>query len=676
MSNMLRFFRPLGLCCLAFLLLGCPTLRNAIMLSTQDLDFDIDDLPVSIDVWNGDVGLPLMTISVEPTVNWLIVNPGVVVSAAPVNGVTDRRSVSIQVQRELIGLGTTTGHVVFSGEGLRSKTLTVRATRTEDAIVVSKTSLDFGLDEAPISLAVWNGVADLASITVDIAPTVTWLSVSPRQVTSEAPADGVEDRKPVTVSLDRTELSAGPHIGAITFSGNGLVTKTVDVTVIQQSSGGGSGLTLSDVKQQYSAPYLLDFGFTLLDGDGAVIVAEPAQFNVSAFEGDIDVSALGGVHLKRGAARPLKMELVMDYALGMQTIPDAVAGMETAAKETLLPALNADAQVGITVFHASDELPVRVADFTVERDYLADRIDAIRDEIVAGFYSGSRIWDALFQAAELFPGENPSNEARYIVLMSDGKDTSSSLHTLDDAINEAIARGVKVHAIGFGDNVNVTNMLRLTSLTGGEYIPAAEVADIEQSILEIVDSLGGQYNLRWAALARNTPFTPFFTVSMGEDSASYTATTEFVPQDYAGDEREGRLAFDTSNTVMRTTAFLRATYVPRVIDRFRIFLQSDTTFNVSLVGATDGGLMAGWTLTETETDGGTWYEAVSPDAAIPFGTFGPMLRIDFDELIEEGTPLFNTVTVDNSLYASAQTFVVEGYEPEPPVTKQAGSNGD
>jgi len=661
MSTMVRVFRPIAVCCLALSLLGCPTLRNAIVLSAEDLEFDIEDLPLSIDVWNGDTGLPVMAVTVTPDVPWLVVNPLSLVSAAPSGATLDRKPVTIQVTRALIGLGTSVGHVVFAGDGLQSKTLTVRATRTEDAIRVSRSTLNFDLDTDPQSISVWNGITDLPSITVDVVPTVSWLTVTPTRVSSLAPSGGTEDRRQLTVTVDRTGLAIGPHVGALTFSGVGLLTKEVGVTVVQQDGGGEGGLNLEDVSFEYSAPYLLDFGFTLLDDQGSVVIAEPAQFTVTAYEGEIDVSSLGGVHLKRGAARPLKMELVMDYALGMQVQEGAIAAMEDAATNTLLPALNADAQVGLTVFHASDELPVRAAEFTVERDYLAERIAAVNDEVVAGFYSGSRIWDAVYQAAELFPEDNAQRESRYIVLMTDGLDTSSSLHTLDDAINEAVARDVKVFAIGFGDHVNVTSMLRLTGLTGGEYLPATNLEDIEQGILDMVESLGGQYNLRWAALARSAPFTPFFTLGIAGDAASYTTTTPFVPQDHAGDERRGLLSFEASNTVVRTTAFLRAAYVPRVIDRFRIFLASDTAFTVSLVDAADDGLLGGWSLTETPEGDGAWYEAASPGAAIPFGTYGPMLRVAFDDVIPEETPLFTEVIVDNTLYASGQSFVVEGY---------------
>ena len=83
-------------------------------------------------------------------------------------------------------------------------------------------------------------------------------------------------------------------------------------------------------------------------------------------------------------------------------------------------------------------------------------------------------------------------------------------------------------------------------------------------------------------------------------------------------------------------------------------------------------LCGGWTLTETAVDGGVWYEAVSPADPIPFGTFGPMLRIDFDDLIPAEMPLFTEVAVDNTVYTNAQTFVVEGYEPAAESMEESG----
>ena len=89
-----------------------------------------------------------------------------------------------------------------------------------------------------------------------------------------------------------------------------------------------------------------------------------------------------------------------------------------------------------------------------------------------------------------------------------------------------------------------------------------------------------------------------------------------------------------------------------------------------MVDASNDGLLSGWTLTSTEDPegNGITLDFQSPDDPMPFGAFGPMLRISFDALLPEGEPLFSQVYVDNTIYegGGGQSFVVDGYDNTPP----------
>ena len=119
----------------------------------------------------------------------------------------------------------------------------------------------------------------------------------------------------------------------------------------------------------------------------------------------------------------------------------------------------------------------------------------------------------------------------------------------------------------------------------------------------------------------------------------------------------------------RTTAFLRAAYVPRYITRIALHVVSPYAFTVTAIGATDGGLCPSpdWTLTIKDVNTGDGkqilIETQNPDdifSAIPFAAFGPILEFQFDTLVADPATLFSTFEVDNSLYASGQNFVVAG----------------
>ncbi|MBP8130443.1 MAG: VWA domain-containing protein [Candidatus Hydrogenedentes bacterium] len=543
----------------------------------------------------------------------------------------------------------------------------------KEAIILSKSVLDFGRDNLPIKMRVWNANPDVGTLTIRITPSDPWISVSPREITSTAPAaaDGPFDEKLIEVRVDRTQLSAGSYTGEIRFSSRGIVEKTASVLVTQDQDGVPPGKLnfLSEPVPAYGAPYLVDFSFSLVDEKGDPIVAEPAQFQVSAKEDAKPVEAETEVHLKRSAARQLKMFLVLDYSLSMQTTTGAITAMEQAAQDILLPALNADALVGVYEFHRDDLEPAQVVDLTTDRDLVSDGIDSIQTEFVQGFSSGSRLWDAVIAAADhLGTIPNAAQEERIIVIFSDGSDTSS-VNTLDDAIDVVMEADAHVYAIGFGSDVDESNLLFITLSTGGEVLPSSTTTELADRFQDLVDKLGARYVLRWATLKRSSAvFQPSFTLNLAGGAISHIEPELYRPSDYRGNELEGVLRLVPSENREYTTVFLRADYVPRQISRIRMYVRAQTPFTPSIVGAADDGLAGDWTLTAMQDSerGGVWITIQTVAGTLPFATFGPLLRFDFDGIVPDETPLFDQVYVDPSVYANGQSFRVVGYPNTPP----------
>jgi len=548
----------------------------------------------------------------------------------------------------------------------------------KDAIAFSNRTLDFERSELPRFLEVWNDNPDVATFTLSVTPTHPWIILNTRTITSAGPnsAAGPFNKQTLQVSIDRRQLSAGQHTGSITFTAPGIVTETVAVRVTQDRDGSVNTLNIVNPVVTYMAPYLIDFSFALHDAAGNAVVQDPGQFFIDAREGARPVASETGVHVQRGTARQLKVALVLDYTLSMQSTAGAVAAMEAAAKNTLLPALNEDALVSVTEFHREDFTAMEVVPFTVDRAYTRARIDAIQSEFVQGFSAASRMLDALLDAARTFEAGLSTEEARYMIIFTDGNDTSSTAST-NDVVNAALSRGTRIYAINFGSGAVATDLQELTSRTDGALFTAATVSELDNSFQQIVRDLDGQYNLRWASLIRNnTPVRPGFTLRLRGDSVSYTAPEDFVATRYAGNGvLQGSLRFVTSDSQTATTVFLRADYVPRFIRAFSIYLSSDAGFSVSAVDGDNDGLFGGWSMTETPDpdNGGVALFFESPGDPIPFGTFGPMLRITYDTLLGDDEALFNTVFVDNSIYEATggQYFVVEGYDNTPPAAAAA-----
>lgn len=537
-----------------------------------------------------------------------------------------------------------------------------------DAIDVSQTRFDFGLNERPFFMDVWNKDPQTANLRIAITPLQNWIIVDARNLQSAAPqaANGPYDKRTLQISIDRRRLARGTHTGEIEFSAPGARPVIFTVTVRQDRDGQVDSLRFGEtgVLFEYNSPYLVDFRFSLLDADDRAVVAEAAQFSLEPAENAAPLPPGTGVALKRAAARQLKVELLLDYTLSLQEAAGAIPAMENAAIDVFLPSLNEDALVGLTAFYRDDRPATRVVPFTVDRPFLRDNIRAIQQDTVGGFFSGARMYDAIYDAATRFTGD-ALNESRIILLFSDGQDTSST-RTANEAIARAKLRDVRVYAIGFGQNVNAQALINLATLTGGAYFPAASAGQLSQAFQRISEDLEGQYSLRWATLRRDAASVkPSFTLRLGQNSVFFEGLP-FVPRDLGPEAAalQGILRVVPSSSETRTTVFLRANYVPRDIRRLRILFASTTPFSVRHVGFADDGLLAGWSIT-TQPDpdtGGIWVDARTNSVPIPFATFGPLLRIDFNDLIPENEPLFTDVLVDNTPYNNGQSFRVLGYE--------------
>jgi len=195
---------------------------------------------------------------------------------------------------------------------------------------------------------------------------------------------------------------------------------------------------------------------------------------------------------------------------------------------------------------------------------------------------------------------------------------------------------------------------------------ALEPGDLDAGFQHVVDNLAAQYTLRWATLKRaNLEFVPSFKLQIDESTATYIAPVRFNVTTYASDELQGILRVVPSTSDGQTTYFLRAAYVPRYIWEIWIYARSNSEFTVQKVAEPDNGLCNGWEMTtEGSPQDGMWITLANPGGIVwgedlPFASFGPILRFDFDEQLEPGTDPFTDLFVDNSIYTGGQSFRIE-----------------
>ena len=104
-------------------------------------------------------------------------------------------------------------------------------------------------------------------------------------------------------------------------------------------------------------------------------------------------------------------------------------------------------------------------------------------------FTGTYIGEALSNGIKQFPDENKTNARRYIILLTDGKDTENidgfDRNKTKNAIQEAKRKGIKVFTIGLGKEIDEKQLKNIASQTAGKYYYALN-ADILDNLFEVI----------------------------------------------------------------------------------------------------------------------------------------------------------------------------------------------
>jgi len=508
-----------------------------------------------------------------------------------------------------------------------------------------------------------------------------------------------------TGEITGTPLYAGTYPVSLTAGNDwGIGTASLQLTVQDMVV---SNLFIDDVMTNYLSPYLLEFKFSLRDGQdptSRAVVASPSEMTVTAFEDGVPVSPsetsviLAGSGAQTGgsqSAKVLKGYLVLDFTESIAApansngLSDAVVA-EIASAQNFVDSQPAGSQIGVYEFHRDDEAPQQVAALTTDKNLLDNAIAGIWTNYVQDFPAGSRAWDAVLAATTALGPAN-SDEGHYVVLMSDGQD-DSSMATLDDVIGAATNASVQVYAVGFGSGVDTSTLQLLTSSTLGRYYASTDAADLALGFAQIGKDLSSEYILRWATLNRSTnAFMPSFQITYqgltaesptnpppfisGTNSVVFTNssgdldtnivylyTTNYIippylPSLFASNVLAGTLRLVANADTNPTEITLRATYTPRYVRQVHLHYRANWPATLTLESTNAGGLLGGWTLTQTNDGaGGQWATLSSPDPtqldhSIQFAGFGDLLTFSFTDPIVASNA-FSEFQIDNTIYTN------------------------
>ncbi len=483
-------------------------------------------------------------------------------------------------------------------------------------------------------------------------------------------------RSPATRSFIPTQLRSlmrTLHLRSLSL----LCLLAVCCLAVVRADGTPQQLRITGLRSYYSAPYLLDFNFSVRDESNRVVVVNPSEFTLVCKENGTAISASETGFRLLADNKQLKCLLVLDYTLGMldpvlngdtdgDYVSDSAEAMEAGAK-ALLGALSKDAETALFEFHRADAgyPSQKLAGLTRDKGYLTNQINQIWNRVV--WTSGStRCWDALQLALSELPTENPADDQRFLVFVSDGKDESST-YTPSQVIALALVKGVKIYCVGYGQGLTTAPLLSITEQTGGQYYGAGSAAEITQRFQRIAQELRSQYILRWATLKRSSSaFTPSFELTYSGIKTGATPNA-YYPPSYVGDELQGHLRFDASLSPSNVASLvLRAAYIPRGITRLRLNFATTWPFTVKRVPFAEGGVCpTNWTFTVNQSGGIGYLEFQSsapanPFTALPYATLGKLVEFEFQG-VTQLTNCFYDLGMDNTVYAQpgGPSFVID-----------------
>jgi len=249
-----------------------PETDPALCRSPSSLDFGTSSTSKAFEVWNCGGGTLTYTISDDKA--WISVSP----TSGSSTGEHD--TITVTVDRSGLSPGHYTGTVTIDPNygANQSVSVSMDVPETDPALCRSPSSLDFGTSSTSKTFGVWNCGGGTLSYTIsDNRP---WIRVSP----SSGSSTGEHDT--ITVTVDRSELSPGPHSGTVTIDPSHGSDQTVSVEL--------DGLQFNTNTVSLTVP---EGGTATFQVKLSAQPSGTVQATVSRVSGDSNINVTGGSNL-------------------------------------------------------------------------------------------------------------------------------------------------------------------------------------------------------------------------------------------------------------------------------------------------------------------------------------------------------------------------------------------
>jgi tight adherence protein B len=221
--------------------------------------------------------------------------------------------------------------------------------------------------------------------------------------------------------------------------------------------------------------------------EATIVAPSTSQTPPELTENGDKVAGLKAVNL--GASKSLVTAVDRSQSMVGQALADA-----TAAARAFIGAKSPTDRVAVTSFGST---AVALTDFSTS----TIDADSVLRQLGADPLAGTALYDAVVQAASMLGAEK--NQARILVLLTDGNDVSKSGKTIDAAIKAAQDAHVTVYAIGIeGKGFDPADLKRLADATNGNYYGAASSDALEDVYNSIAQDLKRTWQLSYVTNAR------------------------------------------------------------------------------------------------------------------------------------------------------------------------------
>lgn len=275
---------------------------------------------------------------------------------------------------------------------------------------------------------------------------------------------------------------------------------------------------ITDVqKQQGTIQFLLSVGNL---PDGATL--NPDSVVVTANGVTLRTTASDGGSASESKAPPMRETILVLDTSGSMKNGDAVAAARTAAL-SYARSLPTDVRVGLVTFDSEPSVLLRP---TSDRGALADAIDKVTAE------GSTALYDGVLAATELLKDLPPDADRRLLVL-SDGRDTSSS-HSLVDVTQELSSENIAADVVAF--RLPHGDQAALAAIAGeshGRVISAARADELAGLFKEAASAFRQQALVTASVPAELAEKHVTLTATANAGSASVTATTSLKMPDAA-----------------------------------------------------------------------------------------------------------------------------------------------